>query len=118
MSFKTPLDHQVIVTSFTCKKGGGDKKGGDKKKGGDVKRGAPLHVVEGSRVFWIKGLKIRSTTSGWWIYWSRTPTFPLHSSGHRIFHSDSIAAQYFNKLVSSENFKDNLITGKSLKRRF
>ena len=67
MSFKTPLDHQVIVTSFTCKKGGGKRGGGVKgggriKKGGDLKRGAPLHVVEGSRVFWGTGPKISSST--------------------------------------------------------
>ena len=48
-----------------CRKGGGLKKrgGGGKRgkgmgiKGGGVKRGAPLHEVEGSRVFWIKGPK-------------------------------------------------------------
>jgi len=32
------------------------------KKGGDLKRGAPLHVVEGSRVFWGTGPKISSST--------------------------------------------------------
>ena len=37
------------------------------KKGEDVKRGAHLHVVEGSRAFWVTGPKKSAPPpSGWW----------------------------------------------------
>ena len=37
--------------------GGVTKRNEGQKREGDVKRGASLHVVEGSRVFWVTGPK-------------------------------------------------------------
>ena len=42
------------------------------KKGGECKRGAPLHVVEGSRVFWINS----TTTLRVVVLLIQNPYFP------------------------------------------